>query len=351
MIVHVFTQVSDYSSEFLNMLAEAFNADDHVIIFRKKTAWAKPPSVLNIKYLTTRGDMITQMPSLLKEADKIVFHSFPVSRSLLFWYQQKKYMVKAVWSVWGQDAYWFKYCKKNPVNYLYEYIRTRLIRKLDVIFCPIKGDYEYLVSHYQTRARYINGMYPIPTDFEALVKLRNKKENQDKINIQIGNSANPTNNTEQVIRFIAKHKPQNFNVFCPLSYGDMDYANKIIAIGKQELGDHFYPLTNFLDRERYADFISSVDILIMNHQRQQGLGNIFSYLFLGKKVYIRSDNSSFEFFENNGIKVYNTLDLLSSDSLDHLTVPDEDIALSNMSATERLVSRPFIISGWKQIFN
>ena len=149
-------------------------------------------------------------------------------------------------------------------------------------------------------------MYPIPTDFEALKRIQHKTEKNGIIHIQVGNSANPTNNTIEIIRFLAKNTGEKCRVFCPVSYGDEEYARTVIDYGKKELGDRFYPMTTFLDREQYASFVASVDILIMNHQRQQGLGNIFSYLYLGKKVYIRSDNSSFQFFEEHGIKVYDT---------------------------------------------
>jgi hypothetical protein len=233
---------------------------------------------------------------------------------------------------------------------MYEWIRTRLIRQLDTVLCPIRGDYDFIQKHYKTKAAYQPGMYPIPTDFEALRRIQDKVKKNDIIHIQVGNSANPTNNTIEVIHYLAKNMSGKCLVFCPVSYGDEEYAKAVIDYGEKELGDWFYPMTTFLDREQYASFVASVDILIMNHQRQQGLGNIFSYLYLGKKVYIRSDNSSFQFFEEHGIEVYDTRALLSDKDSKGLTEMDPQVSKRNREQTEKIVSLETIAPGWAKIF-
>lgn len=352
MILHIFTQVSDYSIEFLKMLNEKFEPAEHVIVFRSKTNKNIPQGNLqNIRFITSRRELIAEMPELLKNCSRLIFHSFPVSRSLFFWYRYSKYMSKAIWSVWGQDAYWYNYAKRSPENWLYEWLRTRLIRRIRIIFCPVKRDYDFITKHYKTRAQYVYGIYPIPTDFEYLRKLRHKKKEDNIINIQVGNSATKTNNTEEVLRFLSRFKNKNIKVFCPLSYGDCEYARKISEIGSKLLGDRFTPLLALMDRESYAQFISSIDVLIMNHKRQQGLGNIFSYLYLGKKVYIRADNQSFDFFDSNGIKIYDTRELFKSNNLNTLTDMKQSVSELNIRNTESIISADNVCKGWKKILN
>jgi dTDP-N-acetylfucosamine:lipid II N-acetylfucosaminyltransferase len=353
MVLHIFTQVSDYALEFIRLLEEKFECSGHVIVFRNKSRREILEGRYRVKilFLETRKEMVSTMSSLLKEADKIIFHSFPVSRSLLYWYRYRKYCSKGVWSVWGQDAYWYNYCEKTFENRLYEWIRTRLIRRLQTILCPIRGDYHFIRDHYKTEAAYQPGMYPIPTDFEALRRIQNKTGKNDFPHIQVGNSANPTNNTIEILHFLARNRVGECLVFCPVSYGDEEYARTVIDFGKKELGDRFYPMTTFLDREQYASFVGSVDVLIMNHQRQQGLGNIFSYLYLGKKVYIRSDNTSFQFFEEHGIQVYDTRALLSDKDSTDFTEMDPRVSEKNRKQTEKIVSWETIAPGWAKIFN
>jgi dTDP-N-acetylfucosamine:lipid II N-acetylfucosaminyltransferase len=353
MVLHIFTQVADYALEFIRLLNEKFEPSNHIIVFRNKSKKEILEGKFTVKilFLETRKELVSSMPSLLKSADKIIFHSFPVSRSLLFWYRYRKYCHKGVWSVWGQDAYWYNFCEKTFENRLYEWIRARLIRRLSMILCPIRGDYDFIQDHYKTKAIYQPGMYPIPTDFDALRRIQKGTAKNVNIHIQVGNSSNPTNNTLEIIHYLANNAGDICLIYCPLSYGDDIYAKTVTDYGKKALGERFYPMTTFLNREEYASFVASVDILIMNHQRQQGLGNIFSYLYLGKKVYIRSDNSSFQFFEEHGIKVYDTRVLLSDKNPISLMEMDSLVSQKNREQTEKIVSIETIAAGWANLFN
>jgi len=335
------------------MLIEKFDPAGHVIVFRSK---ARADDVhgrnkLDIQFMETRKELLSEMPQLLRNSTRLIFHSFPVSRSLFFWYRYRNLMPETVWSVWGQDAYWYNYAEKSFENKVYEWIRGRLIKNVDAVLCPIRGDYQYIKTHYDTNASYINGMYPIPSDFQVLKGLRKNHDRHQTVNIQVGNSATPTNNTGEVLEYFSRFPAKNLRVYCPLSYGDRGYAGKVRNIGEKLLGERFIPILTFMDREAYARFIASMDVLIMNHQRQQGLGNIFSYLYLGKKVYIRSDNPSYPFFAENGLQVHDTIQLMKKDNLDSLTDLDEAIAESNMIKAGSIVSIDNISKGWSTILN
>ncbi|HLO59117.1 MAG TPA: TDP-N-acetylfucosamine:lipid II N-acetylfucosaminyltransferase [Bacteroidales bacterium] len=352
MILHLFTQVSEYSLEFIRLLADEFDPSEHLVVFRNRANAEKVNQTgIDVRFIESRQELISQLPLLLEKSSKIIFHSFPVSRSLLFWYRHRKYMQKAAWFVWGHDAYWFRYCKKTLSNRLYEVIRAILIRKLETIISPISGDYEYVVNHYKTKAPLIKCRYPVPTDFELLKSLRNRSDNET-VNIQLGNSANPTNNLEELIQFFGKYeKAANFHFHCLLSYGDMKYAEKIIDLGKSVLGNRFFPETRFMNRTEFANYISTIDVLIMNHQRQQGLGNIISFLYLGKKVYIRSDNSLYSLFKENEITVYDTIELLYSGDTKNLLEVDSDTISENIIKTENFISHDRITLEWQQVFH
>ncbi len=350
MILHLFTQVSDYSIEFIKMMLNNFDMQEHIIVFRSRAKEQEIKAIYpDVLFVTTRHELISNLSPLIKKSKRILFHSFPVSRSLFFWLYHMQSMQKAVWSVWGQDAYWYQYCKKTPENWLFEMIRKLLIKRLDKVFCPVYNDYLYIKKHYRTCAQYIHGMYPIPTDFERLRLHRNYQKGSDCIHIQIGNSANPTNNTLEILQILASYPTKNFRIFCPVSYGDDEYADKVIKLGTELFGERFTGIRFFMDRIQYAEFIAGIDILIMNHQRQQGLGNIFSYLYLGKKVYIRSDNSSFSFFALHDIKVYDTIQLGNSLEIDEMLKMDPLISEVNMKKTEALISSETIVAGWAQI--
>jgi hypothetical protein len=64
-----------------------------------------------------------------------------------------------------------------------------------------------------------------------------------------------------------------------------------------------------LSANEYSDLLAEIDVAIMNQIRSQGLGNILPLLYLKKKVYIRSDSSSFKYLERINCKINDTLQI------------------------------------------
>ena len=55
----------------------------------------------------------------------------------------------------------------------------------------------------------------------------------------------------------------------------------------------------------YLDFLGDIDIAIFAHKRQQAMGNIITLLGLGKKIYIRNNISSWQFFKDIDVQLFN----------------------------------------------
>ncbi|WP_083234102.1 TDP-N-acetylfucosamine:lipid II N-acetylfucosaminyltransferase [Candidatus Marithrix sp. Canyon 246] len=75
-------------------------------------------------------------------------------------------------------------------------------------------------------------------------------------------------------------------MFVPLSYGDPKgvYIKEVISTGTKIFGDKFIPMTEFMDFDKYLNFLGSINITIFNHNRQQAMGNTITLLGFGKKV-------------------------------------------------------------------
>ena len=50
--------------------------------------------------------------------------------------------------------------------------------------------------------------------------------------------------------------------------------------------------------------MANIDIAIFAHKRQQAMGNIITLLGLGKKVYIRREITTWQFFKDINVNVY-----------------------------------------------
>ena len=129
-------------------------------------------------------------------------------------------------------------------------------------------------------------------------------------NILVGNSGEVSNNHLDVFLKLSKLNLHGKKIFVPLSYGSSeDYKNHIIKIGKELLGDHFFPITNFMSLDEYNEILLSCDTLIFNHIRQQGVGNIITLGYLGAKIYLNKKSPVFEYYKSEKITLFEINDL------------------------------------------
>ncbi len=143
-------------------------------------------------------------------------------------------------------------------------------------------------------------------------------------NILIGNSATPSNNHIEALDYINTYEIQFDKIICPLSYGDNDYAFHIVRIGREMFADKFYPLTTYISRPEYNKIISSCSNVIMNHIRQQALGNIITMMYNGSKIYFNSSSLVYSHYKRQGAFIY-TLNELISEYKDCLTMEQIEI--------------------------
>lgn len=146
-----------------------------------------------------------------------------------------------------------------------------------------------------------------------------------------GNSASATNNHVELFRKIRDQVDlSERKIIVPLSYGDICYRDKVIVDGKKILGNAFMPLVDFMPIGEYHKIISSCQFVVMNHLRQQALGNICSGLLAGAKIYLNNKNPLMNWFENKGAYI-GCID---------------DIDMIPLSGYEKNVNRSIVFSGW-----
>jgi dTDP-N-acetylfucosamine:lipid II N-acetylfucosaminyltransferase len=121
--------------------------------------------------------------------------------------------------------------------------------------------------------------------------------------VLLGNSATPANNHLEAIEFLAGVLPAHRRVICPLSYGDERYGDAVEAAGRRMLGDRFIPLRHFMEPAAYSRLIASCSIIVMNHTRQQALGNIILGLCAGARVFLHADSPVRPAMRRLGIEV------------------------------------------------
>jgi dTDP-N-acetylfucosamine:lipid II N-acetylfucosaminyltransferase len=133
-------------------------------------------------------------------------------------------------------------------------------------------------------------------------------------NILVGNSADPSNNHLDIFLKLSQINLKSKKVYVPLSYGgSKDYKEFIIRKGKELLGTNFVPLTDFMTLHEYNEILLSCGVVIFNHVRQQGVGNIVTMGYFGARIFLNSKSPVYKSYKDYGIKIFDFKSIKETD--------------------------------------
>jgi hypothetical protein len=147
-----------------------------------------------------------------------------------------------------------------------------------------------------------------------------------------------------VFKKLKQYKDENIKIFVPLSYGNQQYAEEVIAKGQEIFGNKFIPFIDFMPFEAYLEFLSDIDIAVFAHKRQQAMGNTITLLGLGKKVYLDSKTVQFDFFKKHDVEIFDVNDV-------DLQILTQKKASENKEKIKYLFSKEVLLDGLQRIFN
>jgi len=180
----------------------------------------------------------------------------------------------------------------------------RLVERLDFCVTPIREEYDLFVS----------AGLPATTQYQfGLVGCLDDYVDGDDAascgdDVQLGNSASLSNNHLDALTVLSRPGLGPRRVVVPLGYGDRRCRDAVAAFGREALGERFVPLMGFIPPDDYRAVVGSCGHVVMNHLRQQALGNIFAALWRGARVYM-NDTTAYRDLKSIGFDVR----LISSD--------------------------------------
>ncbi|WP_078409101.1 TDP-N-acetylfucosamine:lipid II N-acetylfucosaminyltransferase [Priestia abyssalis] len=354
--LHLFPN-EKFTDPYISFINTNFNPDDHffLIIGGVSEDKIKIKERKNVRKVPKNLKNILALNMKMYSHKKILFHGLINNKLILLLLLLQPWLLKrSNWIVWGGDLYHYLYRSRNIKSNLHEVFRRLVIRNLGTVTTLVEGDYRLAKEWYKVKGKYHHAVYINPISLEYLDKVETLeheyKHRQRKItNIQIGNSADPSNNHVQILDLLKEFKNENINIYAPLSYsGNLAYVSKVARYGRELFGEKFIPLFDFLEPEEYSKYLGSIDIAIFNHERQQALGNIFALLYLGKKVYLRSDITSWDYINSQL-----NLDVFDISTISGLTFSQFRAPIDKAKSkgnVVKLFSHNYIKSVWEKIF-
>lgn len=173
------------------------------------------------------------------------------------------------------------------------------IQRVDYIVPVFEDDFFLLQRTISCKAQRLEWNYPCPSPLTVFNDIHISGNNW-----LAGNSSHYSNNHFELFRYLKKIKGHRGKVIVPLSYGDEDYRRDVVWLGRKLLKDRFRPLTGFLPYEKYLETLASCSAAFFNTRRQQAMGNIFSLMYLGTRVFLREDGPVYHFLKRRQAVIF-----------------------------------------------
>lgn len=333
-ILHVMI-LDKFLAPFIDFVDENFGRDNHhyVFITSEKYEYGLTPEH-KVEFLHTDNDIFITLLKYMKMAKKIILHGLWRDKVDILLYFNKKLLKKCYWVMWGGDFY---FPEKQT------WFRNQIIKNIRNFITLNIYDFEYVKNKYFT----FGTLWKCPFYPKNLFKEISTFKVNQKLKILVGNSATITNRHEEIFNLLTNLENKEFEIYCPLSYGDKIYANKIIQLGKLLFKNDFHHIDTLLTPQDYLDFLETIDLAIFNHNRQQGGGNIISLLGLGKTVYLNRENNMYDLFKNMNLIFYSIEDLSNG----ILKLIDQNAKFNNISIVHDNYSEKESSKQWQKIFN
>lgn len=365
MIVHIATD-----EKFINSAYTQFNNIEegrhyfYILVddVNQKLRYVKLEKHMHL--VNNKVDALKELAKSLHSVELVCFHGMSYHNSIILNRLQKKQ--KILWILFGKEFYNNQYffTRKKLVGgqtynkFLKQSSGAKIKSKFKNYFRGLnylikKGTRSpyYEITHAMKRANYCGVLYEeefqyvkdkLKTDIEYLkytyypieLMLEDVTTMVSGPNILLGNSAHITNNHLEAFDILRGFKLNEANIISPLSYGNKNYKDTIIKIGINEFGESFTPLVEFLPLHEYNNYLTSCSIVVMNHYRQQAVGNVLTMIWMGAKVYLNVNNTLYHYLKRIGVYVFD---------INMQLVPENKDALKPLSEEKKLHNRNCLV--------
>jgi len=191
---------------------------------------------------------------------------------------------------------WFGWTTKSAMK--------KAFQRLDYFCFWNEYDFKLFRSNVDSNAKHKNFIYYNALGNPAFPLVEKKNT------LMINHSASPSGNHFHVIESIKSLPLQerNYNILLPLSYGSKAYAKQIIDSAKTNITCDLRVLQDFMPLQEYQSILSEVKIAIFGMRRQEAAGNIFQLLNMGAKVFLRKENTLYQWLKKRDFIVYSLED-------------------------------------------
>lgn len=351
--LHIMT-ASNYGTVdgYVKLVNENFDNNEHLFIIRdtKENPQHSLENFENIIWLpeAEKGEY-GRMFAYIDSADRVLWHSMG-----WYWTTQLKllkkpsFMKKSTWVEWGADLFNWKRKDGNPiVRYAVNTIHRLWRKKVDSVVVIFPTDEDVYRKEFNKNQKIMLATYSVYRHTQIDEQKPEVFHDPSLVNILVGHSATPNAHHIEVLDSLAKFADENIHIYIPLSYGEDDYAQKVIDHATKLFGDKVTFQMKNMPLWDYVHFLWDIDIAIFKVYRQIALGNICRLLYMTKKVYLPKGSLLYDYYIENDTEVYDC-DIISDMTFDEFK---EKPKMTEPSACiKERMNRGAVIEMWRNVF-
>lgn len=341
MTLHILI-LDKFTEPFYCYITEVIKLKHHHFLFisDKQTSLEPNPNLHWIKhplgkYAYSNTKMFLRLCS---SSDRIIMHGDTLVH---FFGLFPFFLKKTGWVIYGQELYSLRKSES-----FHQKLKRFVLSKVRYHITHIKGDSELANQWLGSNAEFVYCPMYLSNVVDTSDFNPTDVSKKDKIKVLVGNSTDPTNNHEEIFNKLKPYQDQIESIYCPLSYGMYDeYKQEVIRKGAEFFGDKFIVMDKFMPFDEYKKFLSNVDIVIFNHNRQEAMGVTLTLLSLGKIVYLNPNTTSYESLTRRGFRIF-----------DNSLIEEQGLKINrdvdaNVRCLEEFYSKTVFDESWQKISN
>jgi len=331
MILHVMI-IEKFMPSFLDFMMEHFDVSQHRFVFitSPKYQYGLQPHH-PVEFLYRDEDFVT-LATYFDVADKIILHGLWRDKVNDLLVQNKGWLDKSYWVMWGGDYYYKHQYKPSQIE---------VIQRVGHLITFMREDADWVRINYQAIGKHME-CFAYPSNIFNTETYK-KIVSITRSNIMVGHSGVEENIHVEMFNLLHERLPHNINIWCPLSYPSMNnYMANVVEVGRKIFGESFMPLLSWMSKHEYDKFLDSVDVAILPSWRQHAMGNIVNLLGRGIHVYINDQTTSWQFFKRLGLHVDSYREINGLDT--------NNQTRTNIELVNHIFSEQRLINDWQAVF-
>ncbi len=348
---------------YIKMVTENFSKEDHAFYFIQKCP-ASERELFNYSNVfqmngETRTEKIKDFYKMLNQAENIIWHGYMhPTRFAFFLLIFRKFLKKSTWLMWGIDLYNWERPVRRIKDRIANFFEKMCREQMGAVIALVEPDVEAFKKTFpKSKAKCYIAPYPISMEsFNTMEKLSKwKKRSNGETYVQVAHNAHGFNNHLDILESMAHFSEENIKLFIPMSYGNDwnsrtdNYVHRVERAAQEIFGDkNVTILRRLMPQNEYTKFLWNMDICVFKADRQNALGNMLKSLYVGNKVFLSPRSPLYQFFLDNGIKVYNSDDIREMSFEEFATMPDRTTAVEWIRRQYHL---RYAVETWGNVFS